>query len=154
MIRLTTIASTGRRINRSVKDFIGNGKTSNIEHPTPNIQCSHIGNSLVVGCWMLDVGCSQQFNQLLGGFGDSEGFGVSSLFSCTLAPLCNLKIPAAATLSPAFNPDSMLMKSPCERPVRTNFCSTTRWVAPLSSFDSIKKTESPYGALRIAVAGT
>src|ERR1035437_6267628 len=38
MSRLTTTASTGRRMKMSVKDFIGEGKTSNNQHPTSNIQ--------------------------------------------------------------------------------------------------------------------
>src|ERR1043165_3130505 len=29
-------------------------KTSNIQHRTPNIQCSRLNR---FGCWMLDVGC-------------------------------------------------------------------------------------------------
>ncbi|HVM46675.1 MAG TPA: hypothetical protein VMU04_01545 [Candidatus Acidoferrum sp.] len=33
--------------------------TSNIQHPTSNIQWAPQRRSLDVGCWMLDVGCSQ-----------------------------------------------------------------------------------------------
>ena len=96
---------------------------------------------MVVRCWLLDVGCSQ--NQEFGGVGIRDGFGASSLFSTTAMPLRSLKRPAVTTLSPAFKPDYTLTKSPCARPVRMNFCCTMRFVLPFATCGSITKTESP-----------
>src|SRR6185312_9219969 len=113
-------AKTGRRMNKSVKDFIA--------------------------------------NQLFGGLGVSDGLGESSLLIFTFTPLRNLKIPDDATESPAFKPDSTLIKSPCVRPVRINFCCATKlveavFVIPACAAVRITKTESPNGARKMDVAG-
>src|ERR1017187_6635185 len=63
--------------------------------------------------------------QLSEGLGFSTALGTRSLFSCTDMPFRSLKTPALTTRSPAFKPVSTLMKSPRDRPVRTNFWLTT-----------------------------
>src|SRR5664280_1720700 len=84
---------------------------------------------LNVECFFHDFKSPPHFggleDQLSPGSGEFDGLGVVSLFSCTDMPLRSLNTPALTTRSPALRPVRMLMKSPWDRPVRTNFWLTT-----------------------------
>src|SRR3954452_304762 len=167
MTKLTTIASTGRLMKRSVNDVISltirHSEWSKAQSPNP-VASRESYSTGPLDFARDDIGSDffrhssfalRHSHHVSGGLGLSSGFGARSLFTLTAIPLRNLKTPVLTTVSPVFKPCVTATKSPRASPMRTNCCRRVSDSLPaFGSFCfSIRKTELPYGAYDTADPG-